>query len=48
MNKKLVADNKRFNRFKTKTVKPFLSNKVQSPEKINLTKENDSLITNCG
>ena len=39
-----VTDNKRF----WKTVKPFLSNKVQSAETINLTDEHDSLVTDCG
>ena len=40
---KQTADNKRF----WKTVKPFLSNKVQSSERINLTDENDSLVKDC-
>ena len=44
LNEKQVTDNKRF----WKTVKPFLSNKVQSSERIDLTDENDSLVTNCG
>ena len=43
-NKKQITDSKRF----WKTVKPFLSNKVQSSERINLTDENDSLVTDCG
>ena len=38
LNEKQITDNKRF----WKTVKPFLSNKVQSSERINLTDENDS------
>ena len=41
LNEKQITDNKRF----WKTVKPFLSNKVQSSERINLTEENDSLMT---
>ena len=44
LNEKQIADNKRF----WKTVKPFLSNKVQYSERINLTEENDSLVTDCG
>ena len=40
LNEKQITDNKRF----WKTVKPFLSNKVQSSERINLTDENDSLV----
>ena len=44
LNEKQITDNKRF----WKTVKPFLSNKVQSSERINLTDENDSLVTYCG
>ena len=28
--------------------KPFVSNKVQSSERINLTEENNSLVTDCG
>ena len=45
LNEKQITDNnKRF----WKTVKPFLSNKVQSSERINLTEENDSLVTDCG
>ena len=44
LNEKQITDNKRF----WKTVKPFLSNKVQSSERINLTDENDSLVTDCG
>ena len=44
LNEKQITDNKRF----WKTVKPFLSNKVQSSERINLTGENDSLVTDCG
>ena len=43
LNEKQITDNKRF----WKTVKPFLSNKVQSSERINLTDENDSLVTYC-
>ena len=43
LNEKQITDNKRF----WKTVKPFLSNKVQSSERINLTGENDSLVTDC-
>ena len=31
-----------------KTIKPLLSNKVLSSERINLTEENDSLVTDCG
>lgn len=30
-----------------KTVKPFLSKKVEYSDRINLTEETDSLITNC-
>ena len=44
LNEKQITDKKRF----WKTVKPFLSNKVQSSEIINLTDENDSLVTDCG
>ena len=44
LNEKQITDNKSF----WKTVKPFLSNKVQSSEIINLTDENDSLVTDCG
>ena len=44
LNEKQIADNKRF----WKTVKPFLSNKVQYSERINLTEENDSLVTDRG
>ena len=44
LKEKQITDSKRF----WKTVKPFLSNKVQSSERINLTDENDSLVTNCG
>ena len=44
LNGKEITDNKRF----WKTVKPFLSNKVQSSERINLTDENDPLVTDCG
>ena len=44
LNKKQITDNKRF----WKTVKPFLSNKVQFSERINLTDENDSSVTDCG
>ena len=44
LNQKQITDNKRFR----KTVKPFLSNKVQSSEIINLTNEKDSLVTDCG
>ena len=40
LNEKQITNNKRF----WKTVKPFLSNKVQSSERINLTDENDSLV----
>ena len=43
LKEKQTADNKRF----WKTVKPFLSNKVQSSERINLTDENDSLVIDC-
>ena len=43
-NKKQITDSKRF----WKTVKPLLSNKVQSSERINSTDENDSLVTDCG
>ena len=43
LNEKQITDNKRF----WKTVKPFLSYKVQSQERINLTDENDSLVTDC-
>ena len=41
LNEKQITNNKRF----WKTVKPFLSNKVQSSERINLTDENNSLVT---
>ena len=41
LNGKQITDNKRF----WKTVKPFLSNKVQSSERINLTEKNNSLVT---
>ena len=44
LNEKQVTDYKRF----WKTVKLFLWNKVQSSERINLTEENDSLVTDCG
>ena len=44
LNEKQITNNKRF----WKTVKPFLSNKVQSSERTNLTDENDSLVTCCG
>ena len=44
LNEKQITDNKRF----WKTVKPFLSNKVQSSERINLTDENDSLVADYG
>ena len=44
LNEKQITDNKRF----WKTVKPFLSNKVQSSERITLTDESDSLVTDCG
>ena len=44
LNEKQITDNKRF----SKTVKPFLSNKVQSLERIDLTEENYSLVENCG
>ena len=44
LSEKQTTNNKRF----WKTVKPFLSNKVQSSERINLTDENDSLVTDCG
>ena len=44
LNEKQITDNKLY----WKTVKPFLSNKVQSSERINLTDENDSLVTDCG
>ena len=44
LNEKKITDNKRF----WKTVKPLLSNKVQSSERINWTDENDSLVTDCG
>ena len=44
LNEKQMTDNKRF----SKTVKPFLSNKVQSSERIDLTEENYSLVENCG
>ena len=44
IHEKNITDNKRFE----KTVKPFLSKKVNLPEKINLTeKGNNSLLTNC-
>ena len=43
LNEKQITNNKRF----WKTVKPLLSNKVQSSEKINLTEVNDSLIRDC-
>ena len=41
LNEKQITDTNSFR----KTVKPFLSNKVQSSERINLTEENDSLMT---
>ena len=41
LNEKQITNNKRF----WETVKPFLLNKVQSSERINLTDENDSLVT---
>ena len=44
LKEKQITDNKRL----WKKVKPFLSNKVQSSERINLTEENDSLVTDCG
>ena len=44
MKEKQITDKKHF----WKTVKPFLSNKVQSSERINLTDENYSLVTDCG
>ena len=44
LKEKQITDKKHF----WKTVKPFLSNKVQSSERINLTDENDSLVTYCG
>ena len=44
LNEKQITDNKRF----WKAVKPFLSKKVQSSEKINLTEENNSLVADCG
>ena len=44
LNETQIADNKCF----WKTVKPFLSNKVQSSERINLTDKNDSLVRDCG
>ena len=44
LNEKQITDNKSF----WKTVKPFLSNKVQFSERINLTDENDSSVTDCG
>ena len=40
LNEKQITNNKRF----WETVKPFLLNKVQSSERINLTDENDSLV----
>ena len=43
LNEKNITDNKRF----WKTVKPFLSKKNYSPERINLAEEeNNSLLTN--
>ena len=44
LNEKQITNNKCF----WETVKPFLLNKVQSSERINLTDENDSLVTDCG
>ena len=44
LSEKQTTKNKRF----WKTVKPFLSNKVQSSERINLTDENDSLVADYG
>ena len=44
LSEKQTTNNKRF----WKTVKPFLSNKVQSSERINLTDENDSLVADYG
>ena len=44
LNEKQITDNKLF----WKTVKQFLSNKVQSSERINVTDENNSLVTDCG
>ena len=44
LNEKQITNNKRF----WKTVKLFLSNKVQSSERINLTDENNSLVTDGG
>ena len=44
LNEKNITDSKRF----WKIVKPFLSNKIHYPEKINVTKVgNNSLLTNC-
>ena len=42
LNKKHIAENK----CSWKTVQPFLSSKVQSSERIKLTEEDDTLITN--
>ena len=44
LNEGHITDNKRI----WNTVKPFLSNKVQSSERINLIEENDTLVTDCG
>ena len=44
LNENQITNNKHF----WKTVKLFLSNKVQSSERTNLTDENDSLVTDCG
>ena len=44
LKEKQITDNKRL----WKKVKPFLSNKVQSSERINLTDKSDSLIIDCG
>ena len=41
LNEKQITDSNSFR----KTVKPFLSNKVQSSERLNLTEESDSLMT---
>ena len=40
LNEKQITDSNSFR----KTVKPFLSNKIQSSERINLTEESDSLM----
>ena len=44
LNEKQITDNKRF----CKIVEPFLLNKVQSSERINITEESKSLVVDCG